>query len=227
MPFGRTWKLAERGQRAPAFEERVVDLVVATRNRKKADEIRRILQGSLISVLTLEDFPGCPEVIEDGRTFEANAVKKAVAVARYTGRTALADDSGLEVDALGGAPGVFSARYAGEEADDRRNLAKLLDAMRFVSDEERRAKFICCIALGFPDGTARTFVGTLAGTLAREPRGTGGFGYDPVFFPIGESRTFAEMDDDEKDAISHRGRALRAVRRHLTGEREQPLGRGE
>jgi XTP/dITP diphosphohydrolase len=131
------------------------------------------------------------------------------------------------VDALGGAPGVFSARYAGEEADDRRNLAKLLDEMRFVSDEERRAKFICCIALGFPDGTARTFVGTVAGTLAREPRGTGGFGYDPVFFPIGESRTFAEMDDDEKDAISHRGRALRAVRRHLTGEGEQPRGQGE
>jgi XTP/dITP diphosphohydrolase len=204
-----------------------VDIVLATRNPKKIEEIRRILESSGIVIRTLEDFPGCPDVAEDGRTFEANAVKKAVAVARYTGRTALADDSGLEVDALGGAPGVFSARYAGEEADDRRNLAKLLDAMRFVSDEERRAKFICCIALGFPDGTARTFVGTVAGTLAREPRGTGGFGYDPVFFPIGESRTFAEMDDDEKDAISHRGRALRAVRRHLTGEGEQPRGQGE
>lgn len=227
MPFGPTWKLGERGQSAPAFEERVVDLVVATKNRKKADEIRRILQGSLISVLTLDDFPGCPEVIEDGQTFEANAVKKAVAVARYTGQMALSDDSGLEVDALGGAPGVFSARYAGEEADDRRNLAKLLDDMRFVRDGERRAKFVCCIALASPDGAARTFVGTVAGTLVRDPRGARGFGYDPIFSPIGETRTFAEMGEEEKDAISHRGKALRAVRDSLTGEREQPRVRGE
>ena len=180
-----------------------------------------------MSILTLDDFPGCPEVIEDSQTFEANAVKKAVAVARYTGQMALADDSGLEVDALGGAPGVFSARYAGDEADDRRNLAKLLDDMRFVRDEERRAKFVCCIALASPDGAARTFGGAVEGTLGREPRGSRGFGYDPIFYPMGETRTFGEMGEEEKDAISHRGKALRAVRRYLTGGRERPPVQGE
>lgn len=195
---------------------RPVDIVLGTRNPKKIEEIRRILQGPGIVIRTLEDFPGCPDVPEDAETFDANAVKKAMAVARHTGQTTLSDDSGLEVDALGGAPGVYSARYAGEEADDRRNLAKLLDEMRFVSDEERQAKFICCVALGFPNGTARTFVGNVAGTLAREPRGARGFGYDPIFCPVGETRTFAEMEEEEKDAISHRGKALRAVRDYLT-----------
>ena len=202
-------------------------IVVATRNRKKVDEIRRILEGSVVSLLTLDDFPGCPAVVEDGQTFEENAVKKAVAVARYAGQTALADDSGLEVDALGGAPGVLSARYAGDDAEDCMNLTKLLDDMRSVGDAERRARFICCVALASPDGRARTFVGAVEGSLGRAPRGSRGFGYDPVFYPIGEIRTFAEMCDGEKDAISHRGRALRAVRRYLTGEPEQPLGQGE
>ncbi|MBI2881911.1 MAG: RdgB/HAM1 family non-canonical purine NTP pyrophosphatase, partial [Candidatus Tectomicrobia bacterium] len=210
MPFGPTWKLEERGQSAPACEDRVVDLVVPTRNRKKADEVRRILQGPPMSILILDDFSGCPEVIEDGQTFEANAVKKAVAVARYTGQMALADDSGLEVEALGGGPGVYSARYAGEDADDGRNVGKLLEDMRFVRDGERRAKFVCCIVLASPDGAARTFVGTVAGTLVRDPRGARGFGYDPIFCPMGETRTFGEMGEEEKDAISHRGKALRA-----------------
>ena len=194
-----------------------MDLVLATRNRKKIEEITRILGRSGFVIRTLGDFPGCPVVPEDGRTFEENAVKKAVAVARFTGRIALADDSGLEVDALGGAPGVMSARYAGEMADDRMNLEKLLAEMRPIREAERRGRFVCCLALASPDGSVKTFLGTTEGRLGREPRGSRGFGYDPIFHPTGESRTFAEMDGDEKDAISHRGIALRAVRRYLAG----------
>lgn len=189
--------------------------MLATRNRRKVDELRRILVDPHVAVRTLEDFPGCPEVLEEGATFEANAVKKALAVARYTGQPALADDSGLEVEALGGAPGVRSARYAGEGADDQANVAKLLEALREVPDAARAARFVCVVALALQDGHVETFRGTVEGTVGREPRGSGGFGYDPVFYPLGESRTFAEMRDDEKDAISHRGRALRAAKRRL------------
>lgn len=191
-------------------------IVVATRNRAKLGEIRRILEGPGVSIRPLEEFPDCPEVPEDGRTFEENAVKKAAAVARHTGLPALADDSGLEVDALGGAPGVRSARYAGEGADDAANLAKLLDAMRDVPDGARGARFVCCVAVAFPDGTANTFWGSVTGVLGRQPRGARGFGYDPIFYPLGERRTFAQMDEHEKDRLSHRGIALRAARRYLT-----------
>jgi len=193
-----------------------VTVVLATRNRRKIDELERILVGPRVAVRTLEDFPGCPEVREEGTTFEANAATKALAVARYTGQPALADDSGLEVEALGGAPGVRSARYAGEEADDQANVAKLLEALREVPDGARRARFVCVVALALPDGRVETFRGTVEGSVGREPRGSAGFGYDPVFYPLGERRTFAEMRDDEKDAVSHRGRALRAARRRLT-----------
>lgn len=199
-----------------AGEGERVEIVAATRNPKKLEEIKRILGGSIISIRTLVEFPECPELVEDGQTFEENAVKKAVLVARYTGRTTLADDSGLEVSALGGGPGVSSARYAGEKADDRANLAKLLQQLREVGDEDRRARFVCCIALAFPAGVVRTFWGYVEGSVGREPKGSLGFGYDPVFYPNGESRTFAEMDADEKDAISHRGMALRALKRYLT-----------
>lgn len=202
------------------------EIVLATRNAKKIEETKRILRGSFISIRTLDDFPQCPEVVEDGQTFEENAVKKAVSVARYTGQTALADDSGLEVGALGGAPGVASARYAGGKPDDRMNLKKLLEELWSVRDEERQARFVCCVALATPQGSVRTFWGCVEGTVAREPRGSRGFGYDPVFYPKGQGKTFGEMDDGEKDAISHRGVALRALKRHLTDEQELNSGQG-
>lgn len=193
-----------------------MDIVLATKNKKKIEEIKRIItEGTMISILTLEDFLGCPEVEEDGATFEANAIKKAVAVAKCTGKPALADDSGLEVYALNGAPGVLSARYGGEDADDRKNIEKLLYEMRSVAGEKRGARFVCCIALAFPDGSARAFFGHVKGRIGIEPRGFNGFGYDPIFYPERHSRTFAEMSDKEKDALSHRGKALRKVQRYL------------
>lgn len=194
-----------------------VELVIATRNPKKVEEIRRILAGAAFSLLTLDGFPGCPEVEEGGESFEANALRKAVAVARYTGKAALADDSGIEVDALGGTPGVLSARYAGEGADDQKNLQKLLDELASVPAERRTGRYVCWLALAFPDGRSATFAGTVEGRIGTEPRGSRGFGYDPVFYPEGEARTFGEMTDAEKDAISHRGRALRALVRHIEG----------
>ncbi len=175
------------------------------------------MRGLAISLSTLADFPDCPEVEEDGLTFEENAVKKAVSVARWTGRTALADDSGLEVHALGGAPGVRSARYAGPGGSDAKNVEKLLHEMRSFHDPDRGARFVCCLALARPDGAAETFRGHAEGRIGTEPRGTGGFGYDPVFYPEGHSRTFAEMTGEEKDALSHRGEALRKLGAHLAG----------
>ena len=187
-----------------------MELVLATRNRKKIEEITRITNGLKVKVLTLDDFPECPEVEEDGETFEENAVKKAVTIAHCTGRPALADDSGLEVSALIGAPGTLSARYAGEPADDRKNIEKLLRVMHFI--EKRDARFVCCIAFAVPGGEVRIFHGYIQGSIGKEPRGSQGFGYDPVFYPMGSDRTFAEMRDEEKDALSHRGRALMAFK---------------
>lgn len=192
------------------------ELVIATRNRKKIEEIKRILQGVPVALFALDDVPGCPEVEEDADTFEGNAVKKALAVARYSGKPAIADDSGLEVYALNGAPGVWSARYAGADADDRKNLEKLLSELRGVEEEKRGARFVCCVALAFPDGRVETFPGFVGGRIGTEPKGFSGFGYDPVFYPKGHDKTFAEMSADEKDALSHRGVALRKLRIYLS-----------
>ncbi len=183
-------------------------IVLATRNKKKIEEISRMFDGYDIQFLTVDSFPGCPEVEEDGKTFRQNAVKKAVHIAEYTGCPAIADDSGLEVRALGGAPGVFSARYAGDETDDKKNLNKLLLDMTGLVGGQRQARFVCCIALALPDGKYKTFTGYAEGRIAKKPKGFNGFGYDPVFYPSGRRRTFAEMSDSEKDAISHRGKAL-------------------
>lgn len=193
-----------------------LELVVATRNRKKVEEIRRILEGLAVILYALDDFPGCPEVEEDADTFEGNAVKKATAVARYAGKPAIADDSGLEVDALNGAPGVWSARYAGDNADDKKNLEKLLSELRDVEKEKRGARFVCCVALAHPDGRVETFRGFVEGRIGTEPIGFNGFGYDPVFYPLGRDRTFAEMSAGEKDALSHRGMALKELRAYLS-----------
>lgn len=184
-----------------------MEIVLATRNKKKVEEIRRIITGLPITVLSLDDFPNCPETVEDKDTFEGNAAKKAVEVCLCTGKAALADDSGLEVDALTGAPGVYSARYAGGGGDVA-NYEKLLSELKNVPWEKRGAQFVCCMALAFPEGSIRTFFGYVKGHIAMEPKGKTGFGYDPVFIPEGYETTFAEMTGNEKDSLSHRGKAI-------------------
>ena len=190
-------------------------ILVATHNAGKIREIRELLDGLGTQLVGLESFAGLPVVAEDGDTFEANAIKKAVTMARATGLRALADDSGLEVDALDGDPGVHSARYAGEECDTAANNHKLLSELG--DGDDRRARFRCVLALADPDGGCRTVSGTCEGRIIRAPRGTGGFGYDPLFVPDGYERTFAEMPAAEKNRISHRARALQRARREWVG----------
>lgn len=182
-------------------------LVIATRNKHKLEEIRAIFHQPALEIVSAFDFPDIPDVEEDGQTFEANAVKKAVTLATATGFWALADDSGLEVDALNGAPGVYSARYAGEPVNYKANNEKLLEEMMVVGD--RTARFRCVIALSSPTGVARTVEGSCEGSIGFEECGEGGFGYDPVFIPEGHTLTFAELEPEAKNAISHRGLALR------------------
>jgi XTP/dITP diphosphohydrolase len=192
-----------------------MEIVVATRNRKKFEEIRRILDGLGVTLAGVEEFPGCPEAEETEETFRGNALKKARTVSEFTGRLALADDSGLEVYALGGAPGVRSARYAGEAATDHDNLHKLLKELGNTPPENRGAAFACVMALVGPDGTEETFQGRVEGSIGLSPKGESGFGYDPVFHPEGHERTFAQMSPGEKDSMSHRGRALQRLREYL------------
>lgn len=192
-----------------------MEIVLATRNKKKIEEIRRITADLPITILSLENYPDCPETVEDRETFEGNATKKAVEVCQCTGKTALADDSGLEVDALNGAPGVYSARYAGSGANDVKNNEKLLAELRNMPLDKRSAQFVCCMALVFPDGTVKTFFGFVKGHIGLEVKGKTGFGYDPVFIPEGFDKTFAEMTAGEKDRLSHRGKALENIRNFL------------
>ena len=189
-------------------------VVLATRNAHKVAELSRILDAAGVadSLLGLDAFPGAPDVPETGLTFADNALLKARAIAAYTGLPAVADDSGLCVDALHGMPGVFSARWAGKHGDDLANLDLLLGQLADVS--ARGAQFVCVAALVLPGDADRrewTATGVLAGSLTRAPRGTNGFGYDPIFVPGGMSVTTAELAPEEKDAISHRGRAFRAM----------------
>lgn len=193
-------------------------LVLATRNSHKVHEFGRILAaaGLEYELVAASEFPDIPDVPETGETFEANAELKAVALARATGLPAVADDSGLAVDALNGMPGVLSARWSGRHGDDRANLELVLGQLSDVPEERRGARFVCAAALAVPalDGSEpRTQVvrGELAGSLTRAPRGSNGFGYDPIFVPLGGERTTAELEPEAKDAISHRGRALRAL----------------
>ncbi|HLU41276.1 MAG TPA: RdgB/HAM1 family non-canonical purine NTP pyrophosphatase [Microthrixaceae bacterium] len=185
-------------------------VVLASANPKKAAELAEILAGSGLRIELLPRPGDVPEVDEDADDFLGNARLKAAALAEATGLPALADDSGLEVDALGGAPGVHSARYAGETATDHDNVVKLLDELEREPAGERSARFWAVIVLRWPDGRELVAEGAVEGTIAATPRGDGGFGYDPVFVPVeGDGRTFAEMTADEKHAISHRGRAFR------------------
>jgi XTP/dITP diphosphohydrolase len=181
-------------------------LVIATRNPHKLAEIRVLFNHPGVELLSVGDFPGIPDVEEDGDTFESNARKKAAAVAAAAGLWAMADDSGLEVDALRGAPGVRSARYAGEPVDYAANNRKLLRELRGA--KVRRARFRCVVALAGPDGACRTVEGSCEGMIASAESGHQGFGYDPLFIADGCSHTFAEMDAREKNRISHRSAAL-------------------
>jgi XTP/dITP diphosphohydrolase len=190
-------------------------IVLATRNGHKVRELQTIL-ADLIGELDLEivglgEFPEVAEVVETGVTFAENATLKAVAAARATGLPALADDSGLAVDVLGGAPGVFSGRWAGTHGQDRANLELLLGQLYDVPDEHRAAAFVCAAVLALPDGTVVVREGRMPGSLTREPRGDNGFGYDPVLLVDGDSRTSAELTFEEKNAISHRGKAFREL----------------
>lgn len=186
-------------------------IVLATRNRGKLAELERILVGLDVELMPIDVFGGqAPE--ETGATFEENALAKARAAVIETGLPALADDSGIEVDALGSGPGILSARYAGPDADDATNRTKLLDALATVPPEHRRARFVCAAALVSPDGREWSTQGVMEGRIITEPRGEGGFGYDPIFVRLGETRTNAELPAEVKDARSHRGAAFRALR---------------
>lgn len=193
----------------------ISEMVVATRNRGKLQEIRALLDGVVERVLCLDDFPGIPTVVEDGATFAENAVKKAREVVLAVGKPVMADDSGLVVEALGGRPGVFSARFAGERATDGENNEKLLQEMAGIPDDRRRAAFHCVIAICFPDGACHTFDGEVDGVILRAPRGDEGFGYDPLFFFPEFGQTFAELPFALKNSLSHRGKALDKLKEFL------------
>lgn len=193
-------------------------LILASRNRKKLREIAELLTGLDVRLVSAADFPDAPEVEETGRTFAENAALKAGTVAAATGHWTIADDSGLAVDVLDGAPGVYSARYAGPQSDDRQNNEKLLAQLRDVPDERRGAQFVCCLALADPAGTIRVQVeGRCRGRLLHEPRGQSGFGYDPLFWIPEYRRTFAELTLTAKSVLSHRARAFEKLIPRLAG----------
>jgi XTP/dITP diphosphohydrolase len=194
-------------------------IVLATRNQGKIGELRRILEGAF-EVVGLEEFPDAPEVAETELTFEGNALLKATAIAAHTGLPAISDDSGLCVDALNGMPGIFSARWSGRFGDatgdkDRANVDLVLDQLADVAEGARGAHFLCVAALVTPGGARLTVEGRMYGRIIDGPRGSGGFGYDPIFVPDGETRTSAELSPEEKSAISHRGKAFRELRDRL------------
>ena len=194
-------------------------LLLASHNRAKAAEIAAILRdaGLDLEVVTLADFPEVVLPPETARAFAENALAKAKAAAAATGLPAVADDSGIEVDALGGEPGVMSARYGGPEATDRDRYQKVLRLLNEVPDVRRVARFRCAAAYATPDGQTLLAEGTLEGRIVREPVGSGGFGYDPIFIPDGDTRTMAQLTPAEKHAISHRGRAFRALAKLIRG----------
>ncbi|HVE75369.1 MAG TPA: XTP/dITP diphosphatase [Actinomycetota bacterium] len=193
-----------------------LEIVVSSRNKAKVAEVIEILSNLPVKLLTTEDVGDWGEIDEPGETFLENALIKARAVAAITGKPSLADDSGLEVDALGGQPGVHSARFAGPHATDEENNAKLMKMMEGKPREKRNARYKCVVALVMPDGSEIAGIGSCEGTIGEDPRGSGGFGYDPYFVPLEESRTMAELSPEEKHAISHRGKALRGLADQLS-----------
>ncbi|THJ09803.1 MAG: XTP/dITP diphosphatase [Nitrospira sp. CG24C] len=191
------------------------ELVLATRNRHKGEELAALLGDLGITIRTLDEFPDAPEVVEDGDTCEANAVKKARAIAEFTGLPAVADDTGLEVDALGGRPGIYAARYAGEDATYEDNCRKLLRELAGVPRERRTARFLTVAAIALPSGEVRVAQGALDGVIAEAASGTLGFGYDPMFLIPELGKTLAQLSADQKNTISHRAKAFFKMREIL------------
>lgn len=189
--------------------------MLASRNRGKIREIQAMLADLGISLFSLNDYPAIPEIVEDGKSFLENALKKGRTVAEATGEIVLADDSGLEVDALGGAPGIHSARYAGADADDLRNNRKLLHDLKGVPAANRGAAFRCVLVLYPPDGRYEAFEGRWEGRIAEEPVGKGGFGYDPLFFLPGKGMTVAQLSPEVKNRVSHRAQAFAKLKERL------------
>lgn len=187
-----------------------MEIVIASGNKDKISEIMKIFQDTGVKFKTLAEYPDCPEVIEDGNNLFENAFKKAKEISNYTGLAAISDDTGLEVDALDGRPGVFSARYAGENASYADNVNKLLEELKGVEDKNRTARFRT-VSVYYKDGEYFDAEGTVEGKIINERRGNKGFGYDPVFFYEEKGRTFAEMNQGEKNKISHRGRAIKKL----------------
>jgi XTP/dITP diphosphohydrolase len=186
-------------------------IVIATTNKNKLRELKELLKCLDVQILSLMDFPDCPAVVEDGVSFAENALKKAHTICVHTGLLTIADDSGLEVDCLEGRPGIFSARYAGEGADDRKNYEKLLQEIKGVAPENRGARFRCVLAIAAPSGKQRIVEGEYRGHIITKPRGENGFGYDPVFLDTASGLTFSEMTPNQKNQISHRARALKEL----------------
>ena len=187
-------------------------IILATKNQKKVEELKAMLTDLDVNILSLSDFPDIPEVEETGITFAENAELKSTAIARATGKIALADDSGLEVDALGGQPGVYSNRFAGPGASDRDKYMRILELLDGVPDEKRTARFRAAVAVSTPNGDTTIVEGSCEGQIAHEPRGDQGFGYDPIFYLPEFNKTMAELTPEAKNAISHRGKALRAAK---------------
>lgn len=193
----------------------ITELVLATSNPHKAAELQAMLGDLGIRIRTLAEFPDVPEVVEEGATCEANAVKKATVIARHTGLPVIADDTGLMVEALGGRPGAYAARYAGEQATYEDNWRKLLQELEGIPPDRRRARFVTVAAIAAPSGKVQVVEGVLEGAIAEHPAGTRGFGYDPVFLVPELGKTLAELAPAEKNRISHRARAIAKVREIL------------
>ena len=201
----------------------MTEIVLATRNRHKGEELTALLGDVGIRIRTLADFPDAPEVEEDGATCEANAIKKATEIARATGLTAVADDTGLEVDALGGRPGVYAARYAGEGATYEDNCKKLIQELAGVPHERRTARFITVAAIVTPGEPAHVAHGTLEGYITEAPVGSGGFGYDPVFYVPEAGATLAEISAEQKNRISHRAKAFLQAKELLRARQSESI----
>lgn len=184
------------------------EVIIATKNKGKASEFQALLAKKGVAVKTLLDFPNSPDVEETGSTFAENARLKAETIARFFQAIVIADDSGLSIDALGGKPGVYSARYAGEEKDDEANIAKVLEEMEGIPFEQRTARFHCALAISVPNGSTTIVEGTCEGYITEAPKGENGFGYDPIFYVPQKEKTMAELTKEEKNKISHRAVAL-------------------
>lgn len=192
------------------------EVIIATKNKGKAREFERMFRALGYDVKTLLDYPSINEIDETGKTFEENAILKAETVARALGKVVIADDSGLMIDALDGAPGIYSARYAGPDKNDEDNIEKVLSELSEVPVEERSARFYCALAVALPNGETETVNGTCEGIILPERRGTNGFGYDPIFFVKNLGRTMAELEPSEKSQISHRAMALKKLEDRLS-----------